>query len=389
MRFLTAGESHGKGLVIVIDGVPSHIKISKKNLDNILSSRQKGYGRGGRQKIETDSVEILGGVRHGETTGAPLAFLINNRDSDNWAGIMSSEPYHGSYTQLNVPRPGHADLPGGMKYGHKDFRNVLERASARETAARILSGAVGAAILEEFGITAEGFVVTIGKTFCDFEGTPEEIKKALRKTDPDEKYSLRMASKPAVQKAKAEIDNAVKKGDTLGGVIKVVTSKLPPGIGSYTQWDRKLDAKIAAGIMSLQAVKGVEFGAGFEYASKKGSESHDMIYRSPKAGYFRKTNNSGGIEGGMTNGEAVVLKAAVKPIATVRAGVESVNALTHKKVKTVYERSDTCAVPAAALIACSITQYHIADAFCEKFGSDSMAEISRNYKSYLKDIKGY
>lgn len=389
MRFMTAGESHGKGLVIIIDGVPAHLKISKKRFDARLCERQKGYGRGGRQKIESDTVEIIAGIRHGETTGAPLAFMIKNLDSGNWAGIMSPEPYSGEYTQLNVPRPGHADLAGGMKYGHKDFRNVLERASARETAVRVLAGVVGESILEEFGITAVGFAVSIGRVVCDFDGTPEEIKKNLDKADPRKKYSLGMASKAAVLKAKSEIDNAINKGDTLGGVIKVVTSKLPPGLGSYTQWDRKLDAKIAMGIMSLQAVKGVEFGAGFGYALKMGSKSHDMIYRSPKSGYFRKTNNSGGIEGGMTNGEAVTLKAAVKPIATVRSGVESVNALTGKKVKTVYERSDTCAVPAAALVACSICLYHIADAFCEKFGSDSMAEISRNYKGYLKEIREY
>ena len=389
MRFMTAGESHGKGLVIIIDGVPSHLKVSGKELDSWLQERQKGYGRGGRQKIETDAVTILAGIRHGETTGAPLAFLINNRDSDNWAGIMSAEPYTGKFTELNVPRPGHADLAGGMKYGHKDFRNVLERASARETAARILAGAVAAILLREFSIHTAGFTVSIGNAAADFDGTPEEVMNAVKKSDPKCRFNLRMTSKTAVMKAKNAIDAAIKKGDTLGGVIKVITSKLPPGLGSYTQWDKKLDAKIAMGIMSLQAVKGVEFGAGFGYACSAGSASHDMIYHSPKAGYYRKTNNSGGIEGGMTNGSPISLKAAVKPIATVRAGVESVNALNHKKVKTVYERSDTCAVPAAALIAQSITAYHIADAFCEKFGSDSMQEISRNYKTYLKSLKGY
>ena len=292
MRFMTAGESHGKGLVIIIDGVPAHLFISKKDLDLRLRERQLGYGRGGRQKIETDSVEIIAGIRHGETTGAPLAFLINNRDSQNWEGIMSAEPFSGRYTQLNVPRPGHADLGGGMKYEHKDFRNVLERASARETAARILAGSVGAALLAEFGITAAGFAVSIGKAAADFDGTPGEVLKAIKNADSKGEYNLRMTSKSVVLKAKKEIDGAIKKGDTIGGIIKVTTSKLPPGLGSYTQWDRKLDAQIAQGIISLQAVKGVEFGAGFEYAGRTGSESHDMIYHSQSRGYYRKTNNS-------------------------------------------------------------------------------------------------
>jgi chorismate synthase len=390
IRYLTAGESHGKGLVIILDGVPANLKISDSDFKAVLSERQKGFGRGGRQKIEADSAEILSGIRHGITTGAPVALLVKNRDFENWKLIMDTSPMAG-IEQLNVPRPGHADLTGGIKYNHRDFRNVLERASARETAARVLAGAVSKKLLAEFGIDVEGFVSSIGgiKTAAAEGKSLVAIRKMTAACEKTTGAGLRY---PDAKKAAAiirKIKAAAKKGDTLGGIIKVVTSRLPVGLGDYTQWDKKLDAAIARGVMSIQAIKGVEIGAGFEYADNPGSAMHDRIYYAAGAGYYRGTNNSGGIEGGMTNGEPLVVTAAMKPISTVRMGLDSVNVLTRKKTKTIYERSDVCAVPAASLVAECVVAVEIANAFLEKFGTDDVALIKSNYKNYLAYLKKY
>jgi len=391
LRFLTAGESHGKGLVVIIDGVPSNIPLKQEDFDSYLAERQKGYGRGGRQKIETDRAEIISGIRFGKTTGAPVSVFIKNRDFENWAAKMDAWQRPAGLEELNIPRPGHADLSGGIRYNHKDFRNVLERASARETAARIIAGALAVKFLKMFDVEVFGFVDAIAGVAAQYsEGAPvKELKKLAAQADAASQTCLRFPDKNSVSNVKAAIDMAVKEGDTLGGVLKIITSELPAGLGDYTQWDKKLDARLAMALMSLQAVKGVEIGAGFAYASATGSAMHDEIFYSAKGGYYRKTNNSGGIEGGMTNGNQLEIKAALKPISTVLKGLKSVNVKNKKAVKTVYERSDVCAVPAASLIAETIVAFELAKAFQEKFGSGDMDYILSNYENYRKYLKKY
>lgn len=390
IRYLTAGESHGKGLVIILDGVPANLKILESDLNATLSERQQGYGRGGRQKIEKDSADIISGIRHGKTTGAPVSILIKNRDFENWKIIMDTSPVAG-VDQLSVPRPGHADLTGGIKFNHKDFRNVLERASARETAARVMAGAIAKKFLSEFGIDVLGYTSSIGGVETDADegkdiaGVRRLIAACEKKTGAQLRYPDSAKAKAIIKK----INTAASKGDTLGGVIKVLTSRLPVGLGDYTQWDRKLDANIARAVMSIQAIKGVEIGAGFEYADNSGSMMHDRIYYSGTAGYYRGSNNSGGIEGGMTNGEPLVVCAAMKPISTVRMGLDSVDVATRKKTKTIYERSDVCAVPAASLVAENVVAFELANAFLEKFGTDDLSLIKANFRNYLTYLKKY
>ncbi|MBN2753777.1 MAG: chorismate synthase [Candidatus Goldbacteria bacterium] len=391
LRFLTAGESHGKGLTVIIDGVPSNIKLTPDDFDNYLAERQKGYGRGGRQKIETDRAEIISGIRFGKTTGAPISVFIKNKDFENWAQKMDAWQRPSSLEELNIPRPGHADLSGGIRYNHKDFRNVLERASARETAARIITGALAVKFLKLFDVEVFGFTDAIAGVAAQYpkQSSIKDIKKLAAEADAASGAQLRFPDKNNSSNVKAVIDMAVKEGDTLGGVLKIITSKLPPGLGDYTQWDKKLDAKLAMALMSLQAVKGVEIGAGFAYAAATGSSMHDEIFYSKKDGYYRKTNNSGGIEGGMTNGGPLEIKAALKPISTVLKGLKSVNVKNKKAVKTVYERSDVCAVPAAALIAETIVAAELMKAFQEKFGSGDIDYILSNYDNYKKYVKKY
>lgn len=389
IRYLTAGESHGKGLSVIIDGFPSNLEIKKNDIDLYLAERQKGFGRGGRQKIENDKAEIISGIRFGKTTGAPISIFIKNYDYDNWKELLSIED--GFAEELNIPRPGHADLAGGIKYGHNDFRNVLERASARETAARVVVGALCKKLLLQFGIDVFGYVIDIGGITTDVdEGLSiAEIKKKIEITDYKTGVYLKF---PDIKKAYLIIDKiekAKKEGDTIGGIIKVITSKLPHGLGDYTQWDKKLDANIAKAIISIQAFKGIEFGAGFSYSKYFGSKIHDEIFYSKSTGFFRKTNNAGGIEGGMTNGEPVIIKAVVKPISTVLKGLNSVNIRNKKKTRTKYERSDICAVPAASLIAEMAVAIEIANAFLNKFGNDNIELIKENYKNYLKYLKKY
>ncbi len=386
---MTAGESHGKGLVIIIDGIPSNVEISYDYIDCFLAERQKGYGRGGRQKIESDKAEIISGIRFGRTTGAPLSFFIRNRDFESWARKMDASAEPPDNIELNVPRPGHADLPGGIKYRHYDYRNVLERASARETAARIIAGAVAERILSYLDIEVYGFVTSIGKAVASCPSDISKIKKLVKLADAGRNLNLRFPDLKMISKAENEIKKGFNEGDTVGGTVRVLAENVPPGFGDYTQWDKKLDAKIAFALMSLQAVKGVSFGAGFEYAAKKGSEIHDEIFYSKSKGYFRKTNNAGGIEGGMTNGSAIVVNAVIKPIATVLKGLRSVDSKTKKSVKTVYERSDICAVPAASLIAETIVALEILNAIIDKIGGDEIERICRCFKDYKKYTGNY
>lgn len=390
IRYLTAGESHGKGLTVIIDGVPSQLKLAAADIDGFLSERQKGYGRGGRQKIEQDKVEFISGVRHGLTTGAPVTLFIKNKDFENWRIMMAAEPVSGKINESNVPRPGHADLNGGIKYGHYDFRNVLERASARETAARVAAGAVCLKILNELGIQVFGYVTSLGGIHAGICGNSiKEIAKSVNAVQEKFKGDLRF---PDVQKAGAvisRIDRAASEGDTLGGTVKVIAEGLPAGLGDYTQWDKKLDSRIAAALMSIQAVKGVEFGAGFVYAENFGSKMHDAIYHSKSKGFFRETNNAGGIEGGMTNGQPLAVQAAIKPISTVKKGLDSVNAKSKKKVKSVYERSDVCAVPAASIVAAAVVSIELLSAVLESTGGSTLPLIKKNYKNYLNQVKSY
>jgi chorismate synthase len=385
LRFLTAGESHGKALVVIIDGVPAGLPIKEEQINWELARRQKGYGRGGRMKIEQDKAEILSGIRAGKTIGSPIALKIDNRDWANWEKIMDvAQDDLGQAKVVHHPRPGHADLSGGIKYNHHDLRNILERASARETAARVAAGAIARRFLEEFDVGVISHLVNLGgvKT-SPIRPSLAEIAKI------SEASELRCIDKEAEKQMIAKIDEAKKNGDSLGGVIEVIVEGIPVGLGSHIQWDRKLDGRLAQALMSIQAIKGVEIGMGFKTADLFGSAVHDEIYFEKKKGFFRKQNNSGGIEGGMTNGEPIVLRAAMKPLSTLYTPLQSVNILTKEPYEAAVERTDITAVPAAGVIAENSVAFTLADAFLEKFGGDSIVEIRRNYEGYLKQVKDY
>jgi chorismate synthase len=404
LRYLTSGESHGKGLVCIIDGLPSDLSLLSEDIDKDLSRRQKGYGRGGRMKIETDRAQILSGVRKGKTLGSPVSIVINNKDWQNWQDIMSPDPDGGVRGNVPIqndksvtrPRPGHADLTGALKYGHRDLRNVLERSSARETAARVAAGAIAKKLLSEFGIRVMSHVTEIGgvKSQASCIGVLGSEKKMRTLFNKAEASPVRCPEKNTEEKIIKKIKSAMKAGDTLGGIFEIVVLGVPAGLGSYSQWDRKLEAKIAYAVMGIQAIKGVEIGLGFETARKPGSQVMDEIYyrrgTSQRArtagGFYRKTNNAGGIEGGMSNGMPVIVRAAMKPIPTLRSPLSSVDISTKKKFLAAYERSDACAVPAASVIGEAVTALVMADSFLDKFGGDSMDEIKRNYKGYLKQM---
>lgn len=384
IRFLTAGESHGSALVGIIEGVPAGLGISAGDIDAELKRRQGGYGRGGRMKIESDRVRMLSGVRWGKTLGSPIALLIENRDWENWQKGMSTEAEdEGSIEAVTRPRPGHADLAGALKYGHRDIRNILERSSARETAMRVALGAVAKKLLVEFGIRSGSFVEQIGA--AKFE------PKALSARELHDLGEAALNSPVGCPDASAAdemiklVDVAQEKGDSLGGVFTVFITGVPPGLGSHVQWDRRLDGKLAQALMSVQAMKGVEIGLGFEASSRMGSEVMDEIARG-EGGFIRKSNNAGGIEGGITNGMPLLLRVAMKPIPTQRKPLKSVDIVTGEEVEAAYERSDVCAVPAAAVIGEAMSILLVADVFMEKFGGDSIEETKRNYESYLKSL---
>jgi chorismate synthase len=395
LRFLTAGESHGRGLMGIIEGVPSGLSLSLEDIDTELKKRQAGYGRGGRMKIESDHAKIISGVRWGKTIGSPISLLIENRDWKNWQeGMASEEKFEGSIPPVTRPRPGHADLAGALKYGHKDIRNILERSSARETAMRVAVGAVSKKFLSEFGITIGSYVIQIGSVkISNFEFQISNLKEIFKKT---EESSVRCPDEDASNKMVELIDTAAKKGDTLGGVFEVFATGLPVGLGSHIQWDKRLDGRLSQALMGIQAIKGVEIGTGFEMAERFGSEVMDEIfYEKDKGegqeaiGFYRKTNHAGGIEGGMTNGMPIVIRAAMKPIPTLRKALRSVDIITKEPFEAAYERSDTCAVPAAAVIGEAMTAIVVADAFLEKFGGDSMEETKRNFEAYMEYLKKF
>lgn len=391
LRFLTCGESHGPMLIATLDGFPAGLELDVDKLNKELARRQKGYGRGSRQKIEQDTVEFVGGVRHGITTGAPIGVKINNKDWENWQTVMSQNPVDmGNLDVLAALdkklikhfRPGHADLAGTIKYGHEDIRNVLERASARETAARVAIGSIARQLLERFGVKIISHVIQVGSKKIESSVSYEDMEKLEAQIEESE---LSCIDQSVTESMKEVIKLAWQEGDSLGGVIEVVASGLPVGLGDYTQWDRKLDGRITQALISIQAMKAVEIGDGFEQAGRPGSTVHDAIYPSQVDGelpFMRKTNNAGGLEGGMTNGAPLVVKTYMKPIPTLRKGLDSVSYPEFEPHKADYERSDVCAISAASVVARSMLSFVLADAFLEKFGGDSISDIEHSLDNY-------
>lgn len=386
IRYLTAGESHGPCLTAVLEGVPAGLKITEDYLNQELHRRQYSFGRGERlQYIEKDTVKILSGVRWGETLGSPIAFRIENRDWENWEKIMSVDAADKAEKfRLTRPRPGHADLVGVLKYDRQDTRDILERASARETAARTAVGSVCKRLLEELGVKIYSWVVEIGGVVAKTDGLSIEESFSLAEKSP-----VRCPDKAAEEKMVEAIKEAKTNGDTLGGVYTVVVTGCPVGLGSHTHWDRKLDGKLAQAILSIQAHKGVEIGHGFGLARSKGSEVHDELFYQAGRGFYRKSNNAGGIEGGMSNGEPIVIRAAVKPLASLRKPLRSVNILTKEEMTAEIVRSDVCPVASAAVIGEAVTAIALAHALKEKFGSDSLREMQDHLTRYREHLLSY
>ena len=382
LRFLTAGESHGPSLTVVIEGIPAGWPIDIGAINRHLARRQQGYGRGQRMKIEKDEVQVTSGVRWGESLGSPITLVIENKDWKNWQKKMSVDPADRDESIIVTrPRPGHADLVGAMKYDHRDLRNVLERASARETTARVAAGALARQILEQFGVRIMGTVAEIGGVAARVEG-----RSAMELFELAEASEVRMADAQAEREIIAMVDQCKKDGDTLGGIVEICVTGLPPGLGSYVHWDRKVDGRLAGALLSIQACKGVELGAGFGVARVRGSQIHDEIVRTAD-GIGRASNNYGGTEGGMTTGEPLVVRAAFKPISTLMKPLRSVDIATGEESKAAIERSDVMAVPAAAVICEAVVAFELAGMFLDKFGGDSLAEITRNYRGYLEQIE--
>ena len=376
IRLITSGESHGKSLSVIIEGMPAGLKIDIKFINKELSRRQKGYGRGNRMKIESDKAEILSGVRYGETIGSPIAIQIKNKDFENWKDIMKITK-GSTDKKVTSPRPGHADLPGVLKYGRTDIRDILERASARETAGRVATGAIFKLFLAEFGINIYSNTIAIGK-ICVKKRTKglEEIEDSpLRCTDPErEKEMMKL------------IDDVKKKGDSIGGVSEITALGVCPGIGSHVHFDRRLNASIASAMMSIPTVKAVEIGEGIKNTEKFGSKVQDEIFYSKKKSFYRSTNRAGGIEGGMSNGEDIVTKIYLKPIPTLSSPLKSVDIKTKKQTLAQKERADVCVVPAAGVIGESMMAYVLNNAFLAKFGADAMKDIKASYNSYIERI---
>jgi len=389
LRYFTAGESHGEALVAFVSGIPAGLEIEQAFVDRELWRRQQGYGRGGRMKIETDSARVLSGVRHGKTIGSPISIEIANKDWKNWQEalpVAAGDP--AKHKPVASPRPGHADLAGALKYNFSEARYVLERASARESAARVAIGAIAKLFLRELGIEVLSHVITVGSvTVKDFVAW-DDIS-ALRGRD---EVLLNCVDRETEQRMKAEVDKVLRTGDSLGGVFEVVARNVPPGLGTYAQWDERLDALLAAAVMSLQAVKAVEIGSGVAAAFAAGSTVHDEIGYTAEDGFTsfsRAHNNAGGIEGGISNGEEIRVRGYLKPISTLRRPLQSIDFSTREPVKAAYERSDVCVVPAAGVAAEAMVALTLARCALEKFGGDSMMETSRNFQGYCQQLKNY
>ena len=381
LRILTAGESHGPGLVVILDGVPAGVPLLRDPIARELARRRHGYGRGGRQRFEADAFEIQGGVRHGLTMGSPIAITIPNVEFEQkYRELMGAEGEMNPGDRLTRPRPGHADLVGALKYGFDDVRNVLERASARETAARVAAGAICRSFLSELGVGVLSHVVQIGKIKARRGSPPLPGDAAAIDASP-----VRCADPVASRAMVAEIDRVRKAKDSLGGVFEVLAYGVPPGVGSYVQWDRKLDARLAAGLMSIQSVKGVEIGDGFATAARPGSKAHDEIVLR-RGRLARASARAGGIEGGMSTGETIRARAAMKPFSTVPKPLRTVDLATGEPAVAIKQRTDVCAVPAGGVVGESVVAFTLADAMLEKFGGDSLAETSRNLNAYLEDL---
>jgi chorismate synthase len=384
LRYLTAGESHGPCLTAVVEGFPAGVTVDIAAIDHDLWRRQQGYGRGGRMAIEKDAAMLRSGVRWGETLGSPITLVIENRDWKNWQKKMSADPADRD-PKLTVtrPRPGHADLAGVLKYHHDDVRNVLERASARETTARVAVGSLAKQLLSPFGIRVRGWVAEIGGIVADHAGrSPDEVFERA------EASRVRVADPEAEARIVADIDERKKEGDTLGGVVEIVATGLPPGLGSHVHWDRKLDGRLGGALLSLQSAKGVEIGLGFEMARRPGSRVHDEIhFDEAEHEFVRRTNNAGGTEGGMTSGAPLVVRVAFKPLSTLMSPLHSVDIRSKEEALGAIERSDVCAIPAAAVIVECVVAFELAGVFLEKFGGDSLVEIRRNLEGYLAQIR--
>ena len=394
LRFLTAGESHGKALVVIVEGLPAGLPVVAEQVDQELARRMMGYGRGARMKIERDRIEWLSGVRAGETLGTPVAMLIHNRDWANWEEVMAAEGEPGDVRRrrLTRPRPGHADLVGVLKYDRQDARDILERASARETAARVAAGALARRLLEEFGVEIGSHIVSLGGI-----QVPPVASLPVPLNPAADNSEIRVLDRTIEAEIIRRIDQAKKDGDTLGGEAQVVVRGLPVGLGSHVHWDRKLDGRLAGALMSIPAVKAVEIGMGFEAARRPGSQVHDPIdadavpgTNAPdpalRGGYRRRSNNAGGLEGGVTTGEPLVIRVGMKPISTLMSPLPTVDLTTGKAANAQSERSDVTAVPAMGVIAEALTALVVADAFLEKFGGDSLGEIRRNFAAYLQNL---
>ena len=390
IRWLTAGESHGPALSAILEGMPAHIEITKEMIDADLKRRRLGFGRGARQTFEADVVSILGGIRHGQSQGGPIALQIGNSEWPKWSKVMAPEKIDEDELKelarnapLTRPRPGHADLAGMQKYDFDDARPILERASARETAARVALGAVARAFLEQsVGIQIMSHVLSIGAVQADADyKLPTYADKDHVDSDP-----VRAADKNLSAAMVAEIESAHKDGDTLGGVVEILAFNVPVGLGSHTHWDRRLDSKLAGALMGIQAIKGVEIGDGFESARRRGSSAHDEIDKNKSGKIVRRTDRAGGTEGGITNGEILRVRTAMKPISTVPKALDTIDTSTGEAAKAINQRSDVCAVPASGIVAEAMVALVLADAVLEKFGGDSVGEVARNYKNFVSNL---
>ncbi|MGH9756996.1 MAG: chorismate synthase [Candidatus Acidiferrales bacterium] len=388
-RWVTAGESHGQALVAWVSGLPAGVPVDLEFLNHELHRRQLGFGRGGRQRIEKDQADIFAGVRHGRTIGAPIALRIENRDWKNWEKALPVEDSEGAedaQKRLTAPRPGHADLAGGLKFDLHDARYILERASARETAARVAAGALAKSLLREFGITVLSHTVAVGHVRLERPVRWEEIETICANMDSP----LRCVDEAVELQMKAEVDRALRAGDSVGGIFEVVARGIPAGLGSHAQWDEKLDARLARAVMSIQAVKAVEIGTGVANAVSYGSEVQDEIrYDAGRKRFERTSNRAGGIEGGITNGESIVIRGYLKPISTLRRALETADMKTKEPVKAAYERSDICVVPAGGVVGEAMVAAELAAALLEKFGGDSLGETLRNFNGYQKQLDSY
>jgi len=382
LRFTTAGESHGPGLVTIVEGLPAGLELAPEDIDTDLARRQLGHGRGGRMKIETDRAIVTSGIRHGRTLGSPVALRVDNRDYRNWEERMNPWPVEAEIEEVHLPRPGHADLAGAQKYGFTDVRNVLERASARETAARVAAGALAKALLRVFGVTVLSHVVQIGSVRA-----PERHALAPGDFNGVDESPVRCLDAEASDAMVAEINVARKANESLGGVYEVIAFGLVPGLGSHVSWEERLDGRLAGAVMSIQAMKGVGVGDGFDLAGRVGSEAHDEIFFSEQRGFFRETNRAGGLEGGMTTGDPLVVSGAMKPLPTLTKPLRSVDLATKEPAQALRERTDSCTVPAAGVVAEAMVALVLASTYREKFGGDHIADAVAAHAAYVERIE--